>query len=64
MLEKEQDEAAPGEAADAGADLVGVIGPGLTAALAVDLRDRMLLPATSNSTSHCQGPNGKSTEVP
>ena len=63
VLGREQDEAAPGHAADAGVDLLGAIGPGLAAALAGDLRNRVMLPATSDPTSHCQGPKGKSTEV-
>ena len=64
MVGKEQDEAALGHAADAGVALVGCIGPSLAAALAGDLRNGLMLPATSDPTSHCQGPKGKSTEVP
>ena len=64
MVGKEQDEAALGHAADAGVALVGCIGPSLAAALAGDLRNGLVLPATSDPTSHCQGPKGKSTEVP
>ena len=65
VLGRKQDEATPGHAADAGADLVGGIGPGLTAALAGDLRNRLMLPATSRIPRRtARAPQDRPTEVP
>ena len=64
MHGREQDEAAPGHAADAGADLVGAKGPVLAVALAGGLRNRLMLPATSDPASHCQGPKASPRRSP